>query len=121
MDNLIMINKKILWLLLSIIATLSLACGKKNTKNVSYETPIYSEIIKRDLLGVSAAEIKNILGNPETIIKDNERDIWSYGPSIEDMVSKEDGAIIGLTIYFDDKGKVISVSPKNKTSVEINQ
>ncbi len=117
----VILIKKSSSLVLSVMLVLIVSCEKNTTETVSSQSLIYSEIIKQDLLGASATDIKSILGNPETIRKNDERDVWSYGPSIEDMANKADGDIVGLTIYFDDNGKVISVRPKNKTSVGINQ
>lgn len=104
-----------------IIPVLMISCEKNNTNTVSSDPPIYSEIIKQDLLGISAESVINILGNPEVIRKNNACDVWSYGPSIDDMVNKSDGDIVGLTIYFDNDGKVASVQPKKKTNVKINE
>ena len=102
------------WVMVILIA----CCGDKNNNIRKQKRFTYEEVYKKDLIGAESNEIKSLLGIPDSIREGQNRQIWSYGPSVDDMIDSENGEIVGLTIYFNEKGTVMSVRPKEKTNIQ---
>ena len=68
---------------------------------------IYRKFVSGEFQNANADVIVSVLGNPNTrnMVRDNE--IWSYGPSLDDLKNRKVGDLIGINIYMDKSGKVV--------------
>ena len=75
----------------------------------------YTDFVDGKFGGVTAEEVKSMLGEPNIVKQAKGSEVWHYGPNVKEMINGEDGAIIGITVYFDERGKVREISPTRKT------
>ncbi len=102
---------------LFVILLLLLVCCGRNINNIRTGDKMkYDDFIDGQFTGVSAEKIKSMLGAPNIVKEAKGSEVWHYSTGLKEIVESKDGAIIGLTVYFDEHGKVreITASRKNK-------
>jgi hypothetical protein len=103
--------------LLFIILSLSLACcGGKITRKEAEGKMSYADFVDGDFRGVTAKKIEAMLGAPDIVNQAKGCEVWHYGPNPEQLIKGEAGAIIGVSVFFDEQGKVREITAGRKTT-----
>lgn len=101
--------------LLLILTLLLVCCGKTNDPKKEEGRISYADIIDVKYRGVTAEKIKSMLGEPDIVNQAKGSEVWHYGPNLDAMFEGGDGAIVGVTVSFDEQGKVRAIIPTRKS------
>lgn len=71
------------------------------------KSPKYVNMLSSEYIGCNTTEFIEIFNSPNSINSVGQNEVWSYGPSMQDLRRKKSGDLIGVSVMFSKEGKLI--------------